>query len=55
MPYNEFDWWKQIENTQTYGWDNEFGRKKFKVDGFKTSQMLVSNGEYLEFIEDGGY
>jgi formylglycine-generating enzyme required for sulfatase activity len=39
----------------TYGWDNEFGIKKFDVEVFKASSMLVSNGEYLEFVQDGGY
>lgn len=38
-----------------YGWDNEYGSKTEKVDDFQASQMLISNGEFLHFIEDGGY
>ncbi|WP_052750222.1 5-histidylcysteine sulfoxide synthase [Arsukibacterium sp. MJ3] len=38
-----------------YGWDNEYGQHKAEVAEFKASQYLVSNQEFLEFIEDGGY
>jgi 5-histidylcysteine sulfoxide synthase/putative 4-mercaptohistidine N1-methyltranferase len=38
-----------------YGWDNEYGNYVEKVADFKTSQMLVSNGEFFHFILDGGY
>ncbi len=38
-----------------YGWDNEFGRHEFDVWDFNASKYLVSNEEYLEFIEDDGY
>ena len=38
-----------------YGWDNEFGRFAEQVDPFGASRMLVSNREFLGFIEDGGY
>ena len=38
-----------------YGWDNEYGEAHFVVDDFKASKYLVSNGEFLEFIKDGGY
>ena len=39
----------------TYGWDNEFGTQESEVTAFKASQYLVSNQEYLTFINDGGY
>ncbi len=39
----------------TYGWDNEYGSLKTEVSAFKASQFLVSNSEYLRFVEDGGY
>ncbi len=45
---------KSIED-DFYGWDNEYGEAKFLVDDFKASKYLVSNGEFLEFIKDGGY
>ncbi|MFT6924461.1 MAG: 5-histidylcysteine sulfoxide synthase/putative 4-mercaptohistidine N1-methyltransferase [Psychromonas sp.] len=40
---------------QTYGWDNEYGQLKVAVEPFKASQFLVSNGEFIEFMEAGGY
>lgn len=38
-----------------YGWDNEYGKQKTDVAPFKASKYLVSNSEYLEFVEAGGY
>lgn len=38
-----------------YGWDNEYGTYKESVARFKVSKYLVSNGEYLEFVQEGGY
>ncbi|KAF8821250.1 hypothetical protein IE077_002260 [Cardiosporidium cionae] len=38
-----------------YGWDNEFGSYSSKIDSFKASKYLVTNREYLEFYEAGGY
>jgi 5-histidylcysteine sulfoxide synthase/putative 4-mercaptohistidine N1-methyltranferase len=38
-----------------YGWDNEYGDFQAKIDGFKASKYLVSNKEFLEFVEDHGY
>jgi len=38
-----------------YGWDNEYGKKELIVDSFKTSKFLVSNGEFLAFVQDEGY
>ena len=39
----------------TYGWDNEYGKQNINVEDFSTSKYLVSNQEYLGFIEAGGY
>ncbi|MGY3010024.1 5-histidylcysteine sulfoxide synthase [Ewingella americana] len=39
----------------TYGWDNEYGSFKAEVKPFKASKMLVSNAEFFEFIQAGGY
>ena len=39
----------------TYGWDNEYGCAEVTVPDFKTSKYLVSNQEYIEFIDAGGY
>lgn len=38
-----------------YGWDNEYGTYETDVASFKASKYLVSNGEYLAFVEDQGY
>lgn len=38
-----------------YGWDNEFSFHKAVIKDFKASKYLVSNGEFLEFVKDGGY
>ncbi len=38
-----------------YGWDNEYGRYKVEVKAFKASEYLVSNAEFLEFVNAGGY
>ncbi|MBK8454476.1 MAG: 5-histidylcysteine sulfoxide synthase [Thiofilum sp.] len=39
----------------TYGWDNEYGALITEVPSFKAGKFLVSNQEFLAFIEDGGY
>jgi 5-histidylcysteine sulfoxide synthase len=38
-----------------YGWDNEYGKYSENVADFKASKYLVSNGEFMEFVQDGGY
>lgn len=38
-----------------YAWDNEYGVYKESVSAFKASKYLVSNGEYMEFVNAGGY
>ena len=38
-----------------YGWDNEFGRQENDVWDFSASRYLVSNREFLGFVDDGGY
>lgn len=46
---------KERQKPKFYGWDNEFSYHKGDVEDFSASKYLVSNGEFLEFIEDGGY
>ncbi len=46
---------KSQENDDFYGWDNEYGKKSIKVENFEASKYLVSNGEYLEFVNNNGY
>ena len=38
-----------------YGWDNEYGSHEGEVAPFKAGRYLVSNREFLEFVEAGGY
>ncbi len=38
-----------------YGWDNEYGTYEEEVAAFEASKYLVSNGEFMEFVEAGGY
>ena len=46
---------RSINNPDKYGWDNEFGEDLFEVEEFETSKFLVSNREFLKFVEDNGY
>ena len=46
---------KNRENPIYYGWDNEFSFHKAIIKDFQASKYLVSNGEFLEFVKEGGY
>ena len=39
----------------TYGWDNEYGSEEHTVDGFQISTTLISNQDFMGFVEAGGY
>ncbi|WP_293749769.1 5-histidylcysteine sulfoxide synthase [uncultured Paraglaciecola sp.] len=43
------------DSNQTYGWDNEYGQLPIAVRDFSASQYLVSNQEFMQFVEAGGY
>ena len=43
------------DSNATYGWDNEYGQLPVEVNDFSASQYLVSNQEFLQFIDAGGY
>jgi 5-histidylcysteine sulfoxide synthase/putative 4-mercaptohistidine N1-methyltranferase len=43
------------QDAPLYGWDNEYGNLQVTVKPFMASKYLVSNAEYLEFMQDGGY
>ncbi len=45
----------RTQPSDTYGWDNEYGKLETEVEQFKASQFLVSNQEFLAFVKDGGY
>ena len=38
-----------------YGWDVEYGEQQVEVADFQASKFLVSNGEYLAFVQADGY
>lgn len=38
-----------------FGYDNEFPKHKTYIHDFKLANRLVTNGEYIEFIESGAY
>jgi len=40
---------------QTFGWDNEYGIEEVRLPAFRAGRQLVSNAEFLAFVEDGGY
>jgi 5-histidylcysteine sulfoxide synthase/putative 4-mercaptohistidine N1-methyltranferase len=46
---------KDRANPIFYGWDNEFSYHKAYIKDFEASKYLVSNGEFLEFVKEGGY
>jgi ergothioneine biosynthesis protein EgtB len=43
------------ERARGFGWDNEFGELRVQVPAFEIDIHNVTNGEYLEFVEAGGY
>ena len=38
-----------------FGWDNEFDEQRVQVASFDIDVHSVTNGQFLEFVEDGGY
>ncbi len=38
-----------------FGWDNEFPQLSTEVERFGIDRTPVRNGQYLEFVNDGGY
>lgn len=42
-------------NGKGFSFDNELGRHKVYLNDFKIASRPVTNGEYLEFMEAGGY
>lgn len=42
-------------DSDMYGWDNEYGEKVVSVSSFDVSKNLITNKEYLEFVQNNGY
>lgn len=43
------------DDLNSFGWDNEFGQKEYNIPEFQVNNFLISNGEFFEFVKDGGY
>lgn len=59
---NEINWLEMEEGTyeigfqgESFSFDNEHGRHKTFIHSSAVADRLVTNAEYLEFIQDGGY
>jgi gamma-glutamyl hercynylcysteine S-oxide synthase len=39
----------------SFGWDNEFEETRLQVPAFHIDKFMVSNADFLRFLEDGGY
>ncbi len=46
---------KNKAEQEYYGWDNEYGCHSAEISTFQASQYLVSNQEFLAFVEANGY
>ncbi|SFP92651.1 5-histidylcysteine sulfoxide synthase/putative 4-mercaptohistidine N1-methyltranferase [Nitrosomonas cryotolerans] len=46
---------KNKTEQEYYGWDNEYGCHSAEISTFQASQYLVSNQEFLAFVEANGY
>jgi 5-histidylcysteine sulfoxide synthase/putative 4-mercaptohistidine N1-methyltranferase len=55
VPAAELRLGRDLDDPVVYGWDNEFGRHTASVAAFQASRYLVSNREFLAFVEAGGY
>ena len=44
-----------LPGTAPFGWDNEFDEHPVEVSAFAIDRYKVTNGDYLTFVEAGGY
>jgi 5-histidylcysteine sulfoxide synthase len=42
-------------DSRFYGWDNEYGERRSKIQAFCVSQYMITNGEFKKFVDEGGY
>ena len=42
-------------NAQSFGWDNEYEAHSAVVPAFEIDQFMVTNRQYLDFVNAGGY
>ncbi|MDB2363791.1 5-histidylcysteine sulfoxide synthase [Flavobacteriales bacterium] len=43
------------QNDGVFGWDNEYGKKSTNVEPFQVCKNMISNEDYLSFVESGEY
>lgn len=43
------------QSDEVFGWDNEFEAHRVEVLSFRIGKYMVTNGEFLRFVLDGGY
>lgn len=39
----------------SFGWDNEYGERNVDVPPFAASEHMITNGEFWQFVNEGGY
>lgn len=62
LPARALGWLEWTENISLFGaridefsYDNERPRHRRWISGFQLADRLINNGEYLDFMTDGGY
>jgi 5-histidylcysteine sulfoxide synthase len=45
----------KADDSDTYGWDIEYGDRQVEVGSFQASKYLITNAEFLYFVKAGGY
>lgn len=45
----------KMRDDPLYGWDNEYATREVSVPAFQAGKFLVSNREFLAFMDAGGY
>lgn len=43
------------ENSNIFGWDNEYGKLTVEVQPFKATKNLITNEEFWNFVAEGGH
>lgn len=44
-----------VHDSEVFGWDNEFERHSIDVPAFEIDKYMVTNGQFLDFVNAGGY
>ncbi|MCP2726966.1 5-histidylcysteine sulfoxide synthase [Limnofasciculus baicalensis] len=45
----------KADDDSTYGWDIDYGSRTVEVAPFVASKYQITNGEFLKFVQGGGY